>query len=415
MQGDYMDLSGATKIVSVDVYSDIPFDMLARVNNGVASSSDATPVGDSATDASHPGGGWATLSFDFTVPKDGLGAASGIYQKIYFFNLWDSSAGGGAGGWICGAADCSIVSTTFVDNITALAASPPATCTDGMMNGNETGVDCGGPDCGPCVTFPAGPAPLPGSPDAETFSVYDGNLPGDVTTFSTNWPFAYQFGDALTGEVDLDPGADVNGAWQINFANGGYGQGEGPVNATQYDFVSFDYWANTGLIGFRIVMISNAGTPLAEVVYEVGTNEAIVSESWTKVVIPMSYFTNLGFAETNFFQWKFDPFAQSVDNIGTVFIDNFLLTENVPTVLSVNDFETTQFKTYPNPTSSDWNISSNSIIKSVVLYDILGKQVMSLTPNASDAIIEASSLNPGMYFAEINGINGSKTVKLIKE
>lgn len=26
------------------------------------------------------------------------------------------------------------------------------TCTDGMMNGDETGVDCGGPDCGPCVT-----------------------------------------------------------------------------------------------------------------------------------------------------------------------------------------------------------------------------------------------------------------------
>ena len=26
------------------------------------------------------------------------------------------------------------------------------TCTDGIMNGNETGVDCGGPDCGPCPT-----------------------------------------------------------------------------------------------------------------------------------------------------------------------------------------------------------------------------------------------------------------------
>jgi hypothetical protein len=26
------------------------------------------------------------------------------------------------------------------------------TCTDGVMNGNETGVDCGGPDCVPCGT-----------------------------------------------------------------------------------------------------------------------------------------------------------------------------------------------------------------------------------------------------------------------
>lgn len=29
-----------------------------------------------------------------------------------------------------------------------------ATCTDGIQNGNETGVDCGGPDCAPCQTEP---------------------------------------------------------------------------------------------------------------------------------------------------------------------------------------------------------------------------------------------------------------------
>ncbi len=29
---------------------------------------------------------------------------------------------------------------------------PGPTCTDGVQNGNETGVDCGGPDCSPCST-----------------------------------------------------------------------------------------------------------------------------------------------------------------------------------------------------------------------------------------------------------------------
>ncbi|MEL6969138.1 MAG: M43 family zinc metalloprotease [Bacteroidota bacterium] len=29
---------------------------------------------------------------------------------------------------------------------------PPPTCDDGIQNGNETGVDCGGPDCDPCNT-----------------------------------------------------------------------------------------------------------------------------------------------------------------------------------------------------------------------------------------------------------------------
>lgn len=27
---------------------------------------------------------------------------------------------------------------------------PPATCEDGIQNGEETGIDCGGPDCPPC-------------------------------------------------------------------------------------------------------------------------------------------------------------------------------------------------------------------------------------------------------------------------
>jgi len=36
-----------------------------------------------------------------------------------------------------------------------LGNTPPApTCDDGVQNGNETGVDCGGPDCSPCVVPP---------------------------------------------------------------------------------------------------------------------------------------------------------------------------------------------------------------------------------------------------------------------
>ena len=35
-----------------------------------------------------------------------------------------------------------------------LGGAPAPTCTDGIQNGNETGVDCGGPDCTPCVTPP---------------------------------------------------------------------------------------------------------------------------------------------------------------------------------------------------------------------------------------------------------------------
>jgi hypothetical protein len=41
---------------------------------------------------------------------------------------------------------------TGIDCGGSCAACPEPTCIDGMMNGNETGVDCGGPDCAPCAT-----------------------------------------------------------------------------------------------------------------------------------------------------------------------------------------------------------------------------------------------------------------------
>jgi endo-1,3(4)-beta-glucanase len=84
-------------------------------------------------------------------------------------------------------------------------------------------------------------------------------------------------------------------------------------------------------------------------------------------------------------------------------------------LLSIDDFETNAFKVFPNPTNGNWNISSSLIINTVVVYDVLGKRVMSLTPNANEIVIDTSSLKSGMYFARVENINGIKTVKLIKE
>ncbi|TXF89450.1 hypothetical protein FUA23_10820 [Neolewinella aurantiaca] len=54
----------------------------------------------------------------------------------------DGIQNGNETGVDCGGPDC--------------AACPTATCSDGIQNGNETGVDCGGPDCAPCVAAECG-------------------------------------------------------------------------------------------------------------------------------------------------------------------------------------------------------------------------------------------------------------------
>ena len=64
---------------------------------------------------------------------------------------------------------------------TACGSAPEPTCTDGIQNGQETGVDCGGPDCDPCQTngcnnFTATLTIIPDLYGSETtWMVLDGN------------------------------------------------------------------------------------------------------------------------------------------------------------------------------------------------------------------------------------------------
>ena len=85
------------------------------------------------------------------------------------------------------------------------------------------------------------------------------------------------------------------------------------------------------------------------------------------------------------------------------------------TTLSTNNLAIEKFILYPNPTNDSWTVKTNNVkISSIYLYDILGKQVMTLTPNTSEAKIDASTLSKGLYFAKIATDNGSSSLKLIK-
>ena len=139
-----------------------------------------------------------------------------------------------------------------------------------------------------------------------------------------------------------------------------------------------------------------------------------MSETWTQVSIPMSYFTDLGFSSTHFFQWKVDPYGSDINLGGLVWIDNILFTTGNPT-LSLDNYDTTKVSIYPNPTNGTWNINSTTEIRKVVLFDILGNRVFTSVPNAMQATIDATSFRSGVYFAKIESVNGIKTLKLIRE
>ena len=84
--------------------------------------------------------------------------------------------------------------------------------------------------------------------------------------------------------------------------------------------------------------------------------------------------------------------------------------------LSVNDMDwKNNVQIFPNPTQESWTIKTNQInMQHISLFDVFGKKVFTITANSNEAIINASNLKSGLYFAQIKTERGTNSVKLIK-
>ncbi len=102
---------------------------------------------------------------------------------------------------------------------------------------------------------------------------------------------------------------------------------------------------------------------------------------------------------------------------GTYDITFNRLTKEYTTALSLSTkgFSTANFKVSPNPTTNNWNFTTaNDRIESIQILDVLGKNVMSISPRSNTANVDASSLTRGIYFAKVATAKATQTLKLMK-
>ncbi|HMB99520.1 MAG TPA: T9SS type A sorting domain-containing protein [Flavobacteriaceae bacterium] len=83
--------------------------------------------------------------------------------------------------------------------------------------------------------------------------------------------------------------------------------------------------------------------------------------------------------------------------------------------MSTNNYSLEKIKIFPNPVSSNYvNIATTQDLD-VILYNVLGKQILTEKVTSSQNTIDLSNFNKGIYLVKLISENGQVIKKLIKQ
>ncbi|MCW4470750.1 GEVED domain-containing protein [Flavobacterium sp. MFBS3-15] len=78
-------------------------------------------------------------------------------------------------------------------------------------------------------------------------------------------------------------------------------------------------------------------------------------------------------------------------------------------------FDTAAFQYHPNPVKDMLNVSYSSDITSIAVFNMLGQQVISVKPAASQTKVDMSGLADGTYVMKVTAGEAVKTIKVVKK
>jgi|GEM_PF-3462415 len=109
---------------------------------------------------------------------------------------------------------------------------------------------------------------------------------------------------------------------------------------------------------------------------------------------------------------KTGKYIKIYDDHGMMSYDNF----SISNAAGLNEVNKLELKLFPNPSDGSYQISANTNIKSIKVYDITGKTILEKSNlNKKQDYIDISQHQEGIYFVRLTDENGNSSVeKLIK-
>jgi len=292
----------------------------------------------------------------------------------------------------------------LIDNLVIKGTSVVPTCSDGIQNGDETGIDCGGTTCSPCViAAPSVSAPLSTTPNSDVLFMYSDNYTSNKVSFvNPTW--------AVVGPSNYSaPSTEVVIAGTTDkvryFDNATVLFMQIPVTDVRaYRYFHIDIWSPNST--FAIVKWEGAGPAL-----EGNIPVALVPNQWNSVDIDLNTFGTFSTVANREFMFQLIMDAVAGNDY---YFDNIYFSKTAFT-LGTEKFETSRVKLYPNPVKNTLTIEANIEIQRVSVYNILGQEVLSASPKSNIATLQTNNLEKGVYMVTTEIDGNVSTSKVIKE
>ena len=107
-------------------------------------------------------------------------------------------------------------------------------------------------------------------------------------------------------------------------------------------------------------------------------------------------------------------FAGTRTSGGTIYIDNISFSDGITAVKTVTA-EIEAIKCFPNPAINQLTVTAKSEISQVIVRNLLGQSIQTLTVNGREKMIDLSTISAGNYFLTVKLADGQfSTQKIVK-
>jgi hypothetical protein len=284
------------------------------------------------------------------------------------------------------------------------------TCTDGVQNGNESGVDCGGPDCDPCGG--TGPTTLFGH-------FFESGWDG----WSDGGSDCYRYSGTRSWEGSYSIRIRDNSGTNSAMTSSSY-----DVSAFNTLDIEFYFYPNSMENGEDFwVRFYDGSTWHTVATYASGTS--FNNDSFYTSTVTISS-ANYNFPSNAQFRFQCDASG----NADRVYIDAVTVTgysgssrdgglHFEPTITLLNDlsesdadkFNENEVLLYPNPVSDLLNIEAEEDVSKVEIYSITGQLVQTQYGLDKQMQIDVKKLNPGLYILAIESADEIIKQKFVKQ